>query len=1141
MPRTFPVRALWLLIVTFVPTFLWLGCSSKGAGEAPIDGPDNGSGSAPIDGTGATGNYYGTGGSTLDPDAGHNDDGGNCVLADGTRCVYRVVDAGPYCGDMHVDLENGEVCDDGNTLAGDGCAGTCKMIEPNYECPPEGGGCTSKVQCGNGVRDPGESCDDGNTNAGDGCVANCRAVEAGFYCPTAGAPCLPLQSCGDGHISAGENCDDSNINPGDGCNASCQVEEGWRCTAQGGCQRVSICGDGVKAEEEGCDDGNQVPGDGCNAQCRVEGSWWDCSTPGAPCVDKAACGNGVLEKEEVCDDGNATAGDGCTEACQVEAGWQCRVPGRNCVPHCGDSSIVQGREQCDDGNAVSGDGCSSTCLIEPGWGCTPTTPSVCTASECGNGQVEAGESCDKGEDNGLFYGDGQGCSKTCTQEPSCRTGAQTHACTTACGDGNVDEGEGCDDGNQVSSDGCSDACVPEAGFTCTDAEMPDTEPCQESAEAECLILPVIYRDFDGQNVNGGHPDFFFLGKPGIDGETTLCVPNASGTMAAFDPGDSCPSSDQAGDCPGLVANTLNAQGKPTMAKDTCPCAFTDWDVTGLLGTCPGGTGEGAQCTPKAGVPAQDCWVEGEGSHRLRIETNVKVIESAESFAQWYTDVPGVNQTKRATLELASQGNNLFQFSSSNGNTVYDDLAEICDSNDQTGTLSSGFFPVDDMGGSPLCNIWPYWASGLGANDCCAGPDCPVGSQWDPDCDGGNPLPLNNDGQVDGVMHNFYFTTEARYLFRYTAASAPTLSFYGDDDVWVFVNGQLALDLGAPHERLEDNVRINQDFGLEDNRIYEIAVFHADRHPRESNYQLSLSGFTTIRSVCVPRCGDAQVTAGEECDLGDGVNNDTEYNGCTTECKFGPFCGDGVVNGPEACDDGRNVTVAYNGDGCAPGCVWPPRCGNGQIDPGEECDDAEANADAQCGGCGTTCLLNPYCGDGVTQPECGEQCDDQLNIGGYGFCDVGCVWGERCGDAVVQAEMGETCDEGDGVNGQPGHCTSNCGVPGYCGDAIIQPELGEVCDLGANTGEYGGCTQDCLPGPFCGDGVVQPEGNEVCDSGEFNSPLEAAEYGGCLTSCQLGPHCGDGNLEDGHEQCDDGNNEDNDGCSANCLIEMAVPR
>jgi len=94
-------------------------------------------------------------------------------------------------------------------------------------------------------------------------------------------------------------------------------------------------------------------------------------------------------------------------------------------------------------------------------GAAPGRPAVCARTVCGNGILEAGEVCDCGTDptklptgctgpNGLFNGDGTGCSKTCTKEPSLRgtngTGA-THACTPTCGNGNLESGEGCDDGN----------------------------------------------------------------------------------------------------------------------------------------------------------------------------------------------------------------------------------------------------------------------------------------------------------------------------------------------------------------------------------------------------------------------------------------------------------------------------------------------------------------------------------------------------------------------------------------------------------------------------------------------------------------------------------------------------------------------
>ncbi len=165
----------------------------------------------------------------------------------------------PGCGNGSKDLN--EQCDDGNTMAGDGCGAGCKS-EPGYTCSRPGAACTATA-CGDGLRAGDEDCDDGNSVSGDGCGATCT-LELGFACPVAGAACVPT-TCGDAKREGSEQCDDGNLRPYDGCSPSCTLEP---VCANGTC--MALCGDGIKFPGEPCDDGNQHSGDGCSASCQLE-------------------------------------------------------------------------------------------------------------------------------------------------------------------------------------------------------------------------------------------------------------------------------------------------------------------------------------------------------------------------------------------------------------------------------------------------------------------------------------------------------------------------------------------------------------------------------------------------------------------------------------------------------------------------------------------------------------------------------------------------------------------------------------------------------------------------------------------------------------------------------------------------------
>ncbi|MEO7327879.1 MAG: DUF4215 domain-containing protein, partial [Minicystis sp.] len=392
--------------------------------------------------------------------------------------------AAPLCGDG---VKNGvETCDDGPVLAnGDGCSSTC-TVEAGYTC----NGASPSVcapTCGDGIIKPGEACDDGNVVSGDCCSSACQ-LEAGCEVEPNGAPAtantitLTAGVGGTGQIKGtiipiGDN-DYFKFTLTAGADVKIQTFDGTGAATCGGAGDhdtvIYLYGpDGVtqlSSNDQGglgnCSTIDPALAAGSGARQLAPGTYFVrvqryLNSVVIPVYRllitvQTVCGDTTKTGFEGCDDGGVISGDGCSSNCAVEPGYTCAGSPSVCVLTCG-NGILDAGETCDQGggNHVSGDGCSNACLVEAGYTCAGT-PSVCTVN-CGNGVINAGETCDQGGGN---VANGDGCSSTCTLEPNFQCTGTPSVCVpfeTSCGDGLDNDGDSL-------IDNADDDCVVTVNF-----------------------------------------------------------------------------------------------------------------------------------------------------------------------------------------------------------------------------------------------------------------------------------------------------------------------------------------------------------------------------------------------------------------------------------------------------------------------------------------------------------------------------------------------------------------------------------------------------------------------------------------------------------------------------------------------------
>lgn len=86
-------------------------------------------------------------------------------------------------------------------------------------------------------------------------------------------------------------------------------------------------------------------------------------------------------------------------------------------------------------------------------------------------------------------------------------------------------------------------------------------------------------------------------------------------------------------------------------------------------------------------------------------------------------------------------------------------------------------------------------------------------------------------------HNYLFTLQLENSFTYQTGTSFT--FTGDDDLWVFIDGELVIDLGGVHAAETATVDLDT-LGLTEGQNYSFSLFFAERHTYNSTFKIDTS-------------------------------------------------------------------------------------------------------------------------------------------------------------------------------------------------------------------------------------------------------------------------------------------------------------